>query len=93
MLSDSQDDGAFAIAQALKSNDDVAVTSLNIASNFLTKFGQVMYIVVLLLLFAQFYPSFYFIFMGLNILHMQSALADARDHVLEMTEKEINIFL
>jgi len=49
MLSDSQDDGAFAIAQALKSNDDVAVTSLNIASNFLTKFGQVMYIVVLLL--------------------------------------------
>ncbi|WVZ12012.1 hypothetical protein V8G54_016542 [Vigna mungo] len=62
MLSDSQDDGAFAIAQALKSNDDVAVTSLNIASNFLTKFGQ-------------------------------GALADARDHVLEMTQKEINIFL
>ncbi|XP_040860990.1 NLR family CARD domain-containing protein 3 isoform X1 [Glycine max] len=57
-----RDDGAFAIAQALKSNDDVAVTSLNIASNFLTKFGQ-------------------------------GALADARDHVLEMTEKEINIFL
>ena len=56
-----RDDGAFAIAQALKSNDDVAVTSLNIASNFLTKFGQ-------------------------------GALADARDHVLEMTEKEINIF-
>lgn len=37
-----QDDGAFAIAQALKANDDIAVTSLNISSNFLTKFGQVM---------------------------------------------------
>lgn len=43
-----QDDGAFAIAQALKSNDDVAVTSLNIANNFLTKFGQVTYLLVLL---------------------------------------------
>lgn len=56
-----RDDGAFAIAQALKSNEDVAVTSLNIGSNFLTKFGQ-------------------------------SALSDARDHVFEMTEKEIAIF-
>jgi len=90
MLSDSQDDGAFAIAQALKSNDDVAVTSLNIASNFLTKFGQVMYIVLLLLPFNR---PFYCIFTSLNILHVQGALADARDHVLEMTEKEINIFL
>ncbi|PQQ03978.1 protein NLRC3 isoform X1 [Prunus yedoensis var. nudiflora] len=34
------DDGAFAIAQALKANEDVTVTSLNLASNFLTKFGQ-----------------------------------------------------
>jgi hypothetical protein len=36
-----QDDGAFAIAQALKANEDVTVTSLNLANNFLTKFGQV----------------------------------------------------
>jgi hypothetical protein len=36
-----QDDGAFAIAQALKANEDVAVTSINLASNFLTKYGQV----------------------------------------------------
>lgn len=36
-----QDPGAFAIAQALKANEDIAVTSLNLANNFLTKFGQV----------------------------------------------------
>lgn len=36
-----QDDGAFAIAQALKANEDVTVTSLNLSCNFLTKFGQV----------------------------------------------------
>lgn len=36
-----QDDGAFAIAQALKANEDVTVASLNLANNFLTKFGQV----------------------------------------------------
>ncbi|PPS11518.1 hypothetical protein GOBAR_AA09123 [Gossypium barbadense] len=56
-----RDDGAFAIAQALKANDYVTVTSLNLASNFLTKFGQ-------------------------------SALTDARDHVYEMSEREVNIF-
>jgi hypothetical protein len=36
-----QDDGAFALAQALKANEDLAVTSLNLANNFFTKFGQV----------------------------------------------------
>lgn len=36
-----QDKGAFALAQALKANEDLAVTSLNLASNFLTKYGQV----------------------------------------------------
>lgn len=36
-----QDPGAFAIAQALKANEDIAVTSLNLSNNFLTKFGQV----------------------------------------------------
>ena len=36
-----QDDGAFAIAQALKANEDVKITSLNLANNFFTKFGQV----------------------------------------------------
>ncbi|XVF02377.1 hypothetical protein REPUB_Repub04eG0170300 [Reevesia pubescens] len=56
-----RDDGAFAIAQAFKANEDVTVTSLNLASNFLTKFGQ-------------------------------SALTDARDHVYEMSEREVNIF-
>ncbi|KAL1102177.1 hypothetical protein V6Z11_D05G346900 [Gossypium hirsutum] len=56
-----RDDGAFAIAQALKANEDVTVTSLNLVSNFLTKFGQ-------------------------------SALTDARDHVYEMSEREVNIF-
>ncbi|CAI9092831.1 OLC1v1028171C1 [Oldenlandia corymbosa var. corymbosa] len=35
-----QDNGAFAIAQALKANEDVRLTSLNLASNFLTKLGQ-----------------------------------------------------
>lgn len=43
LYQNSQDDGAFAIAQALKSNEDVAVTSLNLGSNFLTKFGQVLF--------------------------------------------------
>ncbi|KAI3887218.1 hypothetical protein MKW92_046809 [Papaver armeniacum] len=56
-----RDKGAFAIAQALKSNGDITITSMNFASNFLTKLGQV-------------------------------ALTDARDHVYEMTEKEVNIF-
>jgi hypothetical protein len=36
-----QDDGAFALAQALKANEDLAVTSLNLSNNFFTKFGQV----------------------------------------------------
>jgi hypothetical protein len=89
-LSDSQDDGAFAIAQALKSNEDVAVASLNLGSNFLTKFGQV----TISASFAHFYLTFlcYFIFMDLTLLRIQSALTDARDHVFEMTEKEIAIF-
>nr|DAD34676.1 TPA_asm: hypothetical protein HUJ06_005316 [Nelumbo nucifera] len=56
-----RDNGAFAIAQALKANGDVAIASLNLANNFLTKFGK-------------------------------SALTDARDHVYEMSEKEVNIF-
>jgi hypothetical protein len=49
------------LAQALKANEDLAVTSLNLANNFFTKFGQV-------------------------------ALSEARDHVYEMSEKEIDIF-
>jgi len=40
-LCSGQDDGAFALAQALKANEDLAVTSLNLANNFFTKFGQV----------------------------------------------------
>lgn len=36
-----QDEGAFAIAQALKSNEDVRLTQLNLMNNFLTKLGQV----------------------------------------------------
>ncbi|KAF2302465.1 hypothetical protein GH714_036444 [Hevea brasiliensis] len=42
-----------------KANEEVKITSLNLANNFLTKFGQ-------------------------------SALADARDHVFEMNENEVN---
>lgn len=51
-----QDDGAFAIAQALKANEDVTVTSLNLANNFLTKFGQVK-----LFLFYSFPPCIFVI--------------------------------
>ncbi|RWV80421.1 hypothetical protein GW17_00058310, partial [Ensete ventricosum] len=40
VCSSYQDKGAFALAQALKANEDVAVASLNLASNFLTKYGQ-----------------------------------------------------
>lgn len=36
-----RDDGAFAIAQALKTNEDVAVSALNLGNNLFTKFGQV----------------------------------------------------
>lgn len=35
-----KDEGAFSISQALKANEDVRLTSLNLASNFLTKLGQ-----------------------------------------------------
>lgn len=35
-----RDEGAFSISQALKANEDVRLTSLNLASNFLTKLGQ-----------------------------------------------------
>lgn len=82
-----QDDGAFAIAQALKSNEDVKITSLNLGNNFLTKFGQVTpspsmnvcHFVFLVFLMEE------------NYYTMQSALTDARDHVYEMNEKEVNI--
>lgn len=43
-----QDEGAFAIAQALKANEDVRLSSLNLMNNFLTKLGQV----ILLSIFA-----------------------------------------
>lgn len=36
-----RDAGAFALAQALKANGDAAVSTLNLTSNFLTKYGQV----------------------------------------------------
>ncbi|GJW77493.1 protein NLRC3 [Tanacetum coccineum] len=35
-----RDEGAFSISQALKANEDVRLASLNLASNFLTKLGQ-----------------------------------------------------
>ncbi|KAF5201514.1 Nlr family card domain containing [Thalictrum thalictroides] len=35
-----RDKGAYAIAQALMANEDITLTSLNLASNFLTKYGQ-----------------------------------------------------
>lgn len=91
-----QDDGAFAIAQALKANEDVAVTSLNLANNFLTKFGQVKLFLFILvpprmLLFLL--PLYIFcIFILVSYLIVQSALTDARDHVYEMSEKEVNVF-
>ncbi|KAE9454060.1 hypothetical protein C3L33_14042, partial [Rhododendron williamsianum] len=36
----SEDDGAFAIARALKANEDVSITKLNLASNSISKLGQ-----------------------------------------------------
>lgn len=36
-----QDKGAFALAQALKANGEAAVNTLNLTSNFFTKYGQV----------------------------------------------------
>lgn len=83
-----QDDGAFAIAQALKANEDVKITSLNLGNNFLTKFGQVTPL--------TFYVRLSFCFSGVYLMEenyytMQSALTDARDHVYEMSEKEVNI--
>ncbi|KAL1567377.1 hypothetical protein AAHA92_02863 [Salvia divinorum] len=35
-----EDEGAFAIAQALKPNEDVRLTLLNLMNIFLTKLGQ-----------------------------------------------------
>lgn len=37
----AQDEAAFSISQALKANEDVRLTSLNLSGNFLTKLGQV----------------------------------------------------
>jgi hypothetical protein len=37
----SQDKGAFALAQALKANEGIAVTSLNLGNNSFTKYGEV----------------------------------------------------
>ncbi|MFS8031567.1 hypothetical protein Hanom_Chr17g01547391 [Helianthus anomalus] len=38
------------LSQALKANEDVRLTSLNLASNFLTKLGQVYSITIFILL-------------------------------------------
>jgi len=88
-LISGQDPGAFAIAQALKANEDVALTSINLASNFITKLGQVMSfdpkIVFIFPSFERHFPDE--IFDG-----TQSALTDASDHVLEMSGKELSIF-
>lgn len=85
----SQDEGAFAIAQALKANEDVRLTSVNLSNNFFTKLGQV-----------KFQPLSYWIqqfqmiqlITQLDFLNiMQTALSDAKDHVYEMTERELNV--
>jgi len=63
-----QDDGAFAIAQALKANEDVTVTSLNFANYFLTNFGKVK-----LFPFYSFPPCIFFFFVFVTytyLLHM-----------------------
>lgn len=85
-----QDDGAFAIAQALKANEDVTVTSINLGNNFLTKFGQVRRTYLLPGPFLK--ERFFLVTENLPSCFIQSALTDARDHVLEMTEKEVEIF-
>lgn len=36
-----QDKGAYALAEALKANGEAAVTTLNLSSNYITKYGQV----------------------------------------------------
>ena len=36
-----QDKGAYALAEALKANGEAAVDSLNLASNYITKYGKV----------------------------------------------------
>lgn len=60
-----QDDGAFAIAQALKANEDVKITSLNLANNFLTKFGQVILLPLILI-----HGFFFFFQFCLLLVHM-----------------------
>jgi len=37
----AQDKGAYALAEALKANGEAAVTTLNLSSNYITKYGQV----------------------------------------------------
>lgn len=79
-----QDEGAFAIAQALKSNEDVRLASLNLMNNFLTKLGQVIFTLHIHLLKC-------FQLFEINLKNMQSAITDASDHVYEMNEKELTV--
>lgn len=75
------------MAQALKANEDLAVTSLNLANNFFTKFGQVS--VAVPVGYSWCHLS-YVLFMLVE--SIQVALSEAREHVYEMSEKEIDIF-
>jgi NLR family CARD domain-containing protein 3 len=93
----SQDKGAFALAQALKANEGIAVTSLNLGNNSFTKYGEVRsfwdYFEIILCLFLHSHDGYHFsVSLTYFLAPRQVALTDARDHVYEMTEREINIF-
>jgi hypothetical protein len=36
-----KDNGAFALAQAIKNNADASITSISLNNNYITKFGEV----------------------------------------------------
>lgn len=75
------------MAQALKANEDLAVKSLNLANNFFTKFGQVSLVCFhLSMVMYEGIPNFN------SCLIVQVALSEARDHVYDMSEKEIDIY-
>ena len=66
-----QDKGAFALAQALKADEDPAVTSLNLASNFLNKYGQVTPTVIsVIFMYLRFHGCIYVNYIYLSLIHI-----------------------
>ncbi|CAI5947822.1 unnamed protein product [Closterium sp. NIES-65] len=94
-----RDRGAYALAEALKANGEAAVETLNLSSNYITKYGQVALSEAKDLVsemtdtYQWFIPSF-LRFPSVRVSNpSQVALSEAKDLVSEMNDgKEVNIY-